>query len=46
MSGIDCTRPKQAPTMNTSAVIALVTVPPPHVSLTMGTTKATAPSSV
>ena len=30
MMGIDCTRPEQAPTMNTSAVTALVTEPGVH----------------
>ena len=30
MIGIDCTRPEQAPTMNTSAVTALVTRPGAH----------------
>ncbi len=42
--GIDCTRPKQAPTMNNSAVVVLAIDEPPSVSLKFGATNTTAPS--
>ena len=44
-TGIDCTRPKQAPTTNISAVVVLVSEAPPSVALNCGATNTTAPSS-
>ena len=44
--GIDCTRPKQAPTTNNSAVVALAIEEPPSESLRLGATKTTAPSKM
>ena len=43
--GIDCTRPKQAPTTNNSAVVAFEIDAPPSESLSVGATNTTAPSS-
>ena len=42
--GIDCTRPKHAPTMNMSAVVVLVMDAPPSAALNCGATNTTAPS--
>ena len=42
--GIDCTRPKQAPTMKTRAVTVLAIDAPANVSLRAGTTNTTVPS--
>ena len=44
MMGIDCTRPKHAPTTNTRAVIVFVIEPAPIESPMVGTTNTTAPS--
>ena len=43
--GIDCTKPKQAPTTNSSAVVAFGIEAPPNDSLNRGAANTTAPSS-